>query len=254
MHRLVSLRTCLVLVCTAVLLSSPTLAWISIGDGIEYQEFTTSDPNRLFVCRMARDNPNAVIDTTLAKGYVKGGNTQIVRYQAALYDDAISWWGQTWGARNRVICAINGDFFNSSGITGGQCQSGWYVKRFTNWGGYSGFGWNVDRVPFFGGCVYHKPADQFIKYVATGATQQFHGINVARGTNQLIIYTPHYSTTTPPATSGAEVLVELSQPLLILKGPNYVRGYVRSIWQNSGSHYIPFDHIVLSADGVDKRK
>ncbi|MDH7601741.1 MAG: phosphodiester glycosidase family protein [Armatimonadota bacterium] len=225
-------------------------AWTTIGEGIEYQEFTTSDPNRLFVCRMARNNPNAVIDTTLANGYVKGGNTQIVRYQASLYDDAISWWGQNWGARNRVICAINGDFFNSNGITGGQCQSGWYVKRFGDWGGYSGFGWNLNRLPFFGGCVYHKPAEQFVTFVSTGATQQFHGINVSRGTNQLIIYTPHYSTTTPPATSGAEVLVELTQPLLIQKSPNYVKGYVKAVWQNSGSHYIPFDHIVLSADGT----
>ena len=224
-------------------------AWTTIGDGIEYQDFTTSDPNRLFVCRMARNNPNAVIDTTLANGYVKGGNTQIVRYQASLYDDAITWWGQNWGARNKVICAINGDFFNSNGITGGQCQSGWYVKRFSNWGGYSGFGWNLNRLPFFGGCVYHKPADQFIKYVATGVTQQFHGINVTRGSDQLIIYTPHYSTTTPSATSGVEVLVELTQPLLIRKSPNYVTGYVRAVWQNSGSHYIPFDHIILSADG-----
>ena len=225
-------------------------AWTTIGNGIEYQEFTTPDPNRLFVCRVARDNPNAVIDTTLANGYVKGGNTQIVRYQASLYDDAITWWGQSWGARNRVICAINGDFFNSNGITGGQCQSGWYVKRFGDWGGYSGFGWNIDRVPFFGGCVYHKPSDQIIRYVSTGATQQFHGINIARGTNQLIIYTHHYSATTPPATSGAEVLVELTRPLLIVKDPSHVQGYVRAIWQNSGSHYIPFDHIILSADGT----
>ncbi|MGC8862181.1 MAG: phosphodiester glycosidase family protein [Armatimonadota bacterium] len=240
----------LIALAAAACLAGPAAAWTTVGDGIEYQSFTTPDPNNLFVCRMLRSNPNAVIDTTLANGYVKGGNTQTVRNQAALYDDSITWWGQSWGARNDVICAVNGDFFNSSGITGGQCQSGWYVKRFVDWGGYSGFGWNVNRVPFFGGCVYHKPAQQFVQYVASGVTQQFNGINCDRIANSLVIYTPQYSTATPSATSGAEVLVELTRPLVILKSPNYVQGYVRAIWQNSGSHKIPFDHIILSADGT----
>lgn len=222
--------------------------WQSVGTGIEYQHFTLPDPNHVFVARMERGNTNATIASTVANGTVKGAR-ETVRDQAARYDDAINWWGQSWGQRNDAVVAINGDFFNGSSgvITGGQVQDGCYAKSFGNFGGFSGFGWTVNRAAFIGGCVYHQPSSQFVRYVATGNTQTFQGMNAARGANQLIIYTPHYDATTPAATTGVEVLVEMSQPTLLLASPNYSAGYVRQIRQNQGSTPIPFDHIVLSA-------
>lgn len=242
----------LILAAVLIALSSTQVsaAWTTVGDGIEYQEFTTPDPNRLFVCRMLRSNTNATLETSVANGTVSGARETVLN-QASRYDDTLSWWGQSWGARNDVICAINGDFFNGTTgvITGGQCHSGWYAKRFGDWGGYSGFGWTVNRVPIIGGCVYHRPQDQIMKHVATGVTQQFDGINVSRGSGQMIIYTPQYNSQTPAATTGVEVLVEVVRPMVIILSPNKVIGNVRAIWQNSGEHYIPFDHVVISADG-----
>lgn len=54
-----------------LLAAAPALAWTTVGDGIEYQSFTTSHPDNLFVARMARSNPNA-IGTTPATQNIRG--------------------------------------------------------------------------------------------------------------------------------------------------------------------------------------
>jgi len=235
---------------TCVLCAREATAWTTVGIGIEYQSFTTPDPNNVFVARMDRANTAATLETSVANGTTIGAR-ETVRSQAARYDDAINWWGQSWGQRNDVIVAINGDFFNTTTglMTGGFVHSGWYAKRFGDWGGYSGFGWNVNRVPFFGGCVYHRPADQIITYPSTGNTQRFQGINAPREADQLILYTPQYDSNTHTDNTGVEVLVEMTRPDLLLTAPNKSIGYVRQIRQNQGSTYIPFDHVVLSAVG-----
>ncbi len=233
-----------------VLHQSARAQWTQVVPGIEYAEFTTADPNNLFVTRMDRSNTGVTLESSVANGTVSGAR-ETVRNQAARYDDTISWWGQSWGQRNDVIVAVNGDFFNGTTgvITGGQCHSGWYSKRFGDFGGYSGFGWTVNRVPFIGGCINHQAAKQTVTYPATGNTQQFKGINRARGSDELIVYTPQYNSTTLTDGSGSEVLVEMTRPNVIISPPNKAIGYVRQIRQNLGSTSIPFDHVVLSATG-----
>ncbi|MGB9625125.1 MAG: phosphodiester glycosidase family protein, partial [Phycisphaerae bacterium] len=241
---------CLVVACLAVLTPPGLAQWTNVGPGIDYQKFTLPDPNNVFVARMDRSHTGVTLESSIANGTAKGAR-ETVRNQAARYDDAINWWGQSWGQRNDVIVAINGDFFNTTTgvITGGQVQDGWYALRFGDWGGYSGFGWTVNRVPFIGGCVYHQPANQVVAFPAVGRSQQINGINRTRGSNELIVYTPQYDATTGTDSSGSEVLVEMTQPSLILKAPNKSIGYVRQIRQNLGSTPIPFDHVVLSATG-----
>lgn len=226
-------------------------AWTTVGDGIEYQTFTTSDPNNLFVCRMLRSNTNTTLESYFPYGQLSGG-TQIVRSQAALLDESISWWGQTWGARNDVICAVNGDFWDLTTLqpTGGQIHSGWYCDRFGEYGGDSGFGWTVNRVPFMGECVYHRSEKQLVNYPATSTTQQFQGINRDRNSDELIIYTPQWDSTTLTDNSGSEVVVQITRPLVLIPTPNYVQGFVRQIRQSLGNTPIPFDCVVLSATGT----
>jgi len=246
LKRALSMIGCALTLC---LLSGAVLAWTTVGNGIEYQAFTTSDPNNLFVCRMDRNNTAVTLETTIANGKLAGYNREIIRNQATRYDEAINWWGQSWGQRNDVVCAINGDLLNTTTgqIASGTCHSGWYAKRMPDWGGWSAFAWNVNRVPFIGNCTHDKPADYFVKYMSSGATQNLQGTNIARTASSLIIYTPQYDDKTPAQTTGVEVLVEMTRPTLIIKSSNYTSGIVRQVWQNSGSHYIPFDHIVLSA-------
>jgi len=85
--------------------------------------------------------------------------------------------------------------------------------------------------------------------VTTGETIPFDGVNVPREEDELIIYTPQYDASTRSEDTGIEILVELSQPMLIIATPAMTIGTIREIRDGSGSTLISFDHIVLSAQG-----
>jgi len=223
-----------------------------VGDGIEYREFSLSGPNNVFVSRLVRANTNAFIESTIGQGRLSGG-TETVRNQASRYDDAINYWGQTWGQRNDAVVAINGSYYNTTtGVPhGGVVHSGWYAKRYDNVSGMSGFVWQLDRDAYIGECITHYAFKQLITYVSDGsATQKFQGINQAPGDNELIVFTPQYDADTGTDNTGSEVLVELSRPALLMPTPNMVTGVVKQVRQNAGSTQIPFDHVVLSAKGT----
>jgi hypothetical protein len=225
--------------------------WAAVGDGIEYRSYTVAGPNNVFVARMERANTNATIDSMIGSGAIYSGR-ETVRNQAIRYDDAINYWGRQWGRRNQVVVAINGDFFNTTtGVPSeGQIISGWNCKRFSEFGGWGGMVWTLNRTVFMAGCVNNPGAKQYITFLNTGVTAGFNGINTARsGSNDLLIYTSHYDSNTHTDNTGSEVLVELTQPMIITPQPGKVIGTVRQIRPNLGSTYIPFDHIVLSANG-----
>lgn len=230
--------------------ASPLAAWTTVGQGIEYQEYTVSGPNNLFVARMDRDHAGATIDSSIGQGRLSGG-TERCTSQATRYEDAINYWGQNWGQRNDVIVAINGSYYNTStGVPfSGVIHGGWYAKRYDNVSGQSGFVWQLDRDAHIGECVSHVASKQIITYLNSGQTQNFQGINVPRGANELILYTPQYDSTTLTDNTGVEVLVEMSRPAMLLPSPAMATGVIRAIRQNQGSTAIPFDHVVLSATG-----
>ena len=233
-----------------LLLISPLQAWTTVGTGIEYQKYDISGPNDVFVARMLRSETSAFIESSIGQGKTVSG-TETVPSQASRYDDAIGYWGQTWGTRNDVVVAINGSYYNTS--TGepysGVIHSGSYDKRYDNVSGQSGFVWDLNRNANVGECVTHVASKQFVTY-ATSNTQQFQGINRTRGDNELIIYTPQYDTDTNTDNTGSEVVVQMSTPFLIKPTPNMVTGVVIQIRQNAGSTPLPFDCIVLSAKGT----
>ncbi len=259
----------------ALILVSPVQAahqaiedWTPVGNGIDYKEFILPDPNHVYVARMDRSNFDAIIDSSIAQGRLSGG-TETVLNQAHRYNEAINYWGNAddhttsdpyWGSRNKVVAAINGFYFPySTGIPyQGQVQSGWYAKRFDDFeigsDSGSGFAWQLDRYAFIGECVRHIADRQLVSYHTTltnTITAQFDGINIARGDDELIVYTPQYDRATPANDSGTEVLVQMSKPDLIINATDTVTGTVKLIKEgvNSGSTPIPFDAIVLSASG-----
>jgi len=225
--------------------------WQSVGTGIEYQKFTLPDPNNVFVTRMNRSTPSATLESSIGQGKLVSGR-ETISSQAARYDQAINYWGQSWGSRNDVVVAINGSFEEPGADVpaSGQIHSGWYAKRFGDVGGSSGFAWHLDRSAFIGQCVFHRPEKQFITFTSTGITQRFDGINFGRGSNELVIYTPQYDSDTNTDASGVEVLVEMTRPSLILPEPAMAKGFVREIRDGQGSTAVPFDHVVLSATGT----
>ena len=104
---------------------APVSGWTQIVPGIDYQEYTLPDPNNVFVARMDRHHPSCFIDTSLANG-VCGGSLQTIGGQFSLYDGAITYWNQDWGAQSDVVVAINGDYWNTSTYIplGPQIQGG----------------------------------------------------------------------------------------------------------------------------------
>ncbi|MCL4560314.1 MAG: phosphodiester glycosidase family protein [Chloroflexi bacterium] len=225
-------------------------SWEIIGPGIEFDHFVLPDPNHVYVARMDRNNPNVTLESILANGNMLGGR-ETISAMSGRYDEAINFWNGTPGARDKVVVAINGSYLETA--TGlpqnGMVQSGWYVKRFDNLEGWSGFGWTTDRTAFIGQCVATPSDGQVISYPATGNTQKISGVNVPRGNNQLILYTPQYNGQTRTDNSGVEVVVEMTRPTSPLALPDGAVGYVREIYDGRGSTPIPFDSIVLSASG-----
>ena len=254
MHHAVksSLRLILTLCCALSSRSSVHAQWTNVGVGIDYQRFaiTMSDslPNNVFVTRMAAGNTNCIIGSMIAQNHVSGGN-EVVSSQASRYEDALNSWGQAWGQRNDVVVAVNGSFYNGAGvITGGHIYDGWYSKRFDDWSGQMGFVWKYDRSYFNGVCAHFTASQQTV--TVGGVSRNFDGINLARGTNQLILYTPQYNNNTLTDSSGVEVLVELSAPMMILTPPSTVAGTIRQVRVSQGATSIPFDHLVLSGVGT----
>lgn len=233
-----------------VLLGVPAVLadWQSIAPGFEYQYFAAAGPNNVFVVRMDRSDPNAMIDSMLAQERVTGG-TETVPSMAARHEDAIGYWGQTWGQRYDVVAAINGDFYTAGIPTSGQIAGGWYAKRFGDFTGGSGFAWQLDRDAFIGGCVRHIASKQKVVYPGTGQEQNIAGVNVARGDNQLTLYTHHYDVDTGTDDSGVEVVVRMARPTLVLPSPSYAAGTVIAVYNGAGNTVIPWDAVVLSATG-----
>ena len=227
--------------------------WEDVGPGVEYREYSLPGPVRAYVARMDRNNPDAIIDSSVASGMLTDGK-ETVSGMADRYDEAINAWGQTWGARNKVIVAINGSFHDlESGLPeNGMIQGGWYVKRFEDlWGG-SGFDWKYDRRAFVGGCIEHEPERQVVTFLRSGEQVGISGLNVPREGDSLIVYTPQYAPTTGTEDKGIEVLVEMSQPVSVVPLPHMVLGTIVQIREGKGSTPIPFDSIVLSARGDPK--
>jgi len=224
--------------------------WQGVGTGIAYREFNVAGPNKVFVTRMDRSSSDVHIESSIARGRLSGGR-ETVSSMAARYDDAIGYWNQTWGTRNDVVVAVNGDFFNlTTGVpTSGQIHSGWYAKRFSDYTGGSGMAFQLDGDVFIGGCVQHRSYKNFVRYPATGQQQHISGINVAPDAHKLTLYTPQYDTHTDALTTVSEVVVRLDEPLLIKPTPANVSGIVQDIRPSQGGTLIPFDSVVLSADG-----
>ena len=225
--------------------------WTSVGTGIDYQQFTITMadnlPNNVFITRMAVANTNCIIGSMIALNHVSGAR-EVVSSQAPRYEDAINYWGQSWGNRNDVVVAINGSFFNGTSgiITGGHIYDGWYSKRFDDWGGQTGFVWKQDRSYFIGVCPHYVASEQTV--TLGGSSRTFDGINIARGADQLILYTPQYNNNTLTDSSGVEVLVELPAPLMT--APSTTTGTIRQVRLGQGATSIPFDGLVLSGVGT----
>jgi hypothetical protein len=219
--------------------------WSPIAQGLDYREYTLPGPVRAFVTRADRRTNTWTIDAMKGQGTMKGGH-ETVPNMAARYNDSITFDGHRYAVR----IAINGDYYHpTTGVPlEGQIMAGWFVKRFVDNGGISGFVWTSDRRAFLGGNVENGPALQHVAF-ADQARMRINHLNEARGANSLALYTPHYAADTGTTADGAEVLVRMSAPLSLLPPSPGVKGEIIRVRENAGSSALLFNHVVLSAHG-----
>ena len=220
--------------------------WTTVGDGIEYQDYTISGPNNLFVTRMLRSNTNAIIDALLAKGSVASNQTVPAQYSAN--DDAVFFDGNDWGPRYSMVAAINGDFYLSGGVSRGiRVSNGWYSSQINTDGSiYGAFGWTKDRETIMSG--YPNAVQTMrVTFPDSGLSLSVSGINRAPGDNELCVINPFMGLTTGTDSTVTEVLMQLTSPNLISQIG--IIGRVKAVFVNTGSTTIPFDCVVLSAKG-----
>jgi hypothetical protein len=224
--------------------------WIPVIPGVDLREFRLPGPNRAYVTRMDRSNSSLTIESGLPRGTLTN-ERQTVSEMAAHYDQTLSAWGGTWGARTQVVAAINGSYFDlgTGEPNNGMVVGGWYTKMFSDLGGWSGFAWQADRSAFVGACVDHTKKAQTITNLINGDQFAIDGINTKVKGDQLVIFTPHYDTFSPGQKNGVEILVGLYQPLGLRKPDEPTIGTVLSVHRGQDRIPIPFDSIVLSARG-----
>ena len=225
--------------------------WASVGEGVEYKEFHLPGPNWVYVARMDRHNPNVTLDTMIAQA-PGADQRETVSVLAARHDQAINSWNGTWGTRNHVVVAINGSFNDrETGVSyGGAIHGGWYGPWSGNLTGPLNVGWTMDREILLGGCTWLPPEAQVLRYLASGQTQSISGLNVPPQDNQLVMLTPEFTTHTPGAAYTAEVLVEMARPAFIIPVPRMARGTIREIRDGMDPTTIPFNYVVMVANGA----
>jgi hypothetical protein len=219
--------------------------WRQVAPGIGYREWQVEGPVMIYVARGDRARRNWAIDSAIGQGSLKSGR-ETVSQLAERYDEAVNFRGE----RYDVKVAINGDYFSfeTGQAPGGQIISGWFVKRFGEYSGGSGFVWTADRRCFLGGNVRNSEKRQHAHF-ADGTQAPLAAINAPRGEGDLVLYTPHYAESTCTSGEGVEVLVRVDKPVGVAAGSDPAIGEVVQVRRQSGSTPLLFDTVVLSGQG-----
>ena len=82
--------------------------WSPVTPGIDFQVYRVSNPRpvKVYVARMDRSNITTTIESSIAQGKLAEGRETITGMFSS-YNQAINYWGESWGGRNRVVVAIN---------------------------------------------------------------------------------------------------------------------------------------------------
>ena len=145
-------------------------------------------PVRVFAVRADRTTNTWTIDAMKGQGTMKGGH-ETVPNMAERYNDSITFDGHRYALR----AAINGDYYHATGVPlQGQIMAGWFVKRFEEYGGISGFAWTSDRRALQGGNVRNGPQLQHVVF-EDQARMQIDQLNEPRAADALALYTWHFA-------------------------------------------------------------
>ncbi len=223
--------------------------WIAVASGVDYRAYGLPGPIRAYVARLDMDQPRVIVESSLGGGDVSGG-LEPVSGMANRYDGALLGWGGAWGARGRVLVAINGSSFDpeSSEPYGGLLHSGWYALPYGDLAGGTGFVWTSEHRGVIRGCVENQDKRQVVTRVKSGESFELDSVNSVGGNDKLVLFTPQYGDKTPASDGVIEVVVRLQQPLGIVPWPNQIVGTVLELRDGHGETPILFDEVVLAGE------
>ncbi len=145
--------------------------------------------------------------------------------------------------RKSAIAGLNGDYFSKNGDPSGlMVKSDMISHPLSNrsfFGIYPGGGYFIDRASLSANV-----------YAVNGKSYPVSAVNQARDisgySNRLVIYAPSFNLTTLTDTSGVEIVVQTSYPLIPGAA---IPGTVTRISDRSGNLTIPYNGVVISATG-----
>jgi len=210
-----------------------TVYHAKIGPGTYQTSLQLTGAQRLNIFYTTIDLTHPYVDIRVTKAGNKTAAVQRPSAQSAAYSKP--------GAQ--YFAGVNADFFSNSAPCGSTIVDGTIVNAFNN--EFDNFFMTDDKVPHLGNLHFSGTVTS-----AGGATHSLNGINILRGENHIIIYTPYNGATSGTNAYGAEVSLKLVEGTLDFKSTATYE--VVSAASTEGNTAIPADGVVLAGHGTGK--
>lgn len=210
-----------------------TLFHAKIGPGTTQTSLALSGGSNLKIFYITVDLTNPYVDIRVAQAGSKlTGGAKL---------SAMSKAGSDAAAGVEYFAGVNADFFGGSQPIGASVVNG-DVYKAPGTAGWVSFYMNDKKVPGIEVLGFRGTA------VAGTASHSLTGINMGRGTNNLILYNSHFANNTGTNTSGSEVVVTCDD--LIGYNGTYTCTVMGTPVSGVGSMSIPAGQYVLSGHGT----
>ncbi len=212
-----------------------TLQHVKIGPGTTATQLKLNGAKKLQVFYTTTDLNDSKVDVRTVKANNTYASCATVPTMAQAATNAS---GETYFA------GVNADFFGNSAPIGYAVVDG-DVYRSPMSAGWASFGFGTERKPVIG-------ASAAISATATinGTATTINGINVERGENNLILYSPQNGSDTGTNPYGTEVLLEPVDGKMGILGRTTKMKVVGAPVSNEGKMTIPANGYVLSGHGT----
>jgi len=145
--------------------------------------------------------------------------------------------------RHRVVAAINGDFFDNSGMPINlQVRRGELLRGTTEHSVFAVTETGAPLIDIFRMTYHLRTAD--------GKWRELQGFNRPRLADEAILYTPRFGGTTGTNQFGSEARLQLLSPFLV---NDTLRAVVRERKKNAGNASLASSTLVISAHGASQR-
>ena len=212
-----------------------TLQHVKIGPGTTATQLKLNGAKKFRVFYTTTNLDNSKVDVRTVKANNKYASCATV---PAMAQAATTASGETYFA------GVNADFFGNSAPIGYAVVDG-DVYRSPMSAGWASFGFGTERKPVIGASAAISATA-----IINGTATTINGINVERGENNLILYSPQNGSDTGTNPYGTEVLLEPVDGKMGILGRTTKMKVVGAPVSNEGKMNIPANGYVLSGHGT----